>query len=67
MTERYEQLLNALSELHAHYPDWRFGQLISNVAGWADENVWDIEDDRLLTVINEHLTAMARRKQEANT
>lgn len=28
------ELIAALSELRQRYPQWRFGQLIVNVAGW---------------------------------
>ena len=30
------------------YPDWRLGRLVANVAGWADQEIWDIEDEQLL-------------------
>lgn len=66
MNQRPTELLAAISELSAYYPEWRLGQLVSNVAGWADENVWDIEDHRLVTAIKDHLKALAR-KQEAHT
>jgi hypothetical protein len=50
------ELLHALEELWRKYPHWRFGQLVCNVAGWADANPWDVEDQQLLEEI---------RKQEA--
>ncbi len=61
------ELLDTLAELQRSYPDWRLGQLISNVAGWADQNIWDIEDEQLLAAAEEHLQALAQRKQEART
>jgi hypothetical protein len=67
MNRNPTELHYAISKLRAHYPEWRLGQLLSNVAGWADENVWDIEDDRFLVAINDHLRALAQRKQEART
>jgi hypothetical protein len=30
--------------LGERFPHWRFGQSIENIAGWADIDVWDIED-----------------------
>ena len=45
------ELLNALEELWGKYPHWRFGQLVCNVAGWADVNPWDVEDQQLLEEI----------------
>jgi hypothetical protein len=65
MSQRRVELLDALSELRRRYPDWRLGQLISNVAGWTDQNVWDIEDDELLAAIEAHLKQATQREQEA--
>jgi hypothetical protein len=31
------ELLAAIAELSRRYPDWRLGQLIAHVAGWADQ------------------------------
>jgi hypothetical protein len=49
------QLFDALAELRHIYPEWRFGQLISNVAGWADQEVWDLEDEQLLAAAKKHI------------
>ena len=38
------ELLATIAELSQRYPDWRLGQLVANVAGWADQEIWDIED-----------------------
>jgi hypothetical protein len=54
-----------LAELERRYPDWRLGQLISNVAGWADKDVWDVEDDQLLAAAEQHLQSSGQ--QEART
>ena len=47
-----EELIGAISELRALFPEWRMGQLVANLAtaaGNADPNaVWDIEDEQLL-------------------
>jgi hypothetical protein len=48
-------LLTVMAELCQRYPDWRFGQLISNVAGWADQEIWDVEDKELLQAARSHL------------
>ena len=45
----------ALAELSRRYPDWRLGQLVANVADWADQGVWDVEDADLLRVAHRHL------------
>ena len=47
-----EELIEALSELHALFPEWRMGQLVGNLvtaAGGMDAGaIWDIEDQQLL-------------------
>jgi hypothetical protein len=48
-------LLAVIAELGQRYPDWRFGQLVANVAGWADQEIWDIEDEQLLQAARLHL------------
>ena len=57
-----EELLQVLAELSVLFPDWRFGQLVANVAtaarGPQVEAVWESEDDELL--------AAARRLVERN-
>ena len=49
------ELLATIAELSRRYPDWRLGQLVANVAGWADQEVWDIEDEHLLEAARAHL------------
>lgn len=57
------ELLLAISELCKRYPHWRFGQLVSNVAGWTDVNIWDIEDDQLLDAAKSHLEHLVKREE----
>jgi hypothetical protein len=66
MTQEYlQRLTRALSALCAQYPNWRFGQSVANIAGWArgpvDGAVWDVEDDEFLLALEAHL---ARREAE---
>jgi len=49
------ELLAALAALARRYPHWRIGQLVANMAGWADAEVWDVEDGQLLSAAREHL------------
>ena len=49
----YHELIRALEDLCRRFPHWRFGQLVCNVAGWADVDVWDVEDDQLLQAIRQ--------------
>ena len=53
-TER-DGLLAALAELARRHPHWRFGQLVSNVAGWSNAEVWDVEDDALASAARKQL------------
>lgn len=53
-TDRTE-VFAALAELARRYPHWRVGQLVANVAGWADAEVWDAEDAELLAAARGHL------------
>jgi hypothetical protein len=59
-----QQLSAVLNELCEEYPEWRFGQLVANVAAWAgtDEpaNIWDVSDADLLQAARDHLA----RKQD---
>ena len=52
-------LLAAIAELCQRYPDWRLGQLIANVAGWADQEIWDVEDQQLLQAARLHLEQLS--------
>jgi hypothetical protein len=58
------EVFAALAELARHYPHWRVGQLVANVAGWADAEVWDAEDEQLLSAAREHLGVLMQRNGE---
>ncbi len=60
MTPTRHDILRLLGEMSQRYPDWRFGQLVVNVANWASnpvlpESTWDVEDEAFLTALREHL------------
>jgi hypothetical protein len=57
--ERRADLLEAIAELRRRYPDWRLGQLVANVAGWADQEIWNVEDEQLLAAAQLHLQQLA--------
>ena len=63
-TTQPTDLLEALAELRRRYLAWRLGQLIANVAGWADQEVWDVEDEVLLATVREHLETVATQEEE---
>jgi hypothetical protein len=62
MPATHDELLQALADLHEIFPDWRFGQMVANLAtacGTTEPGaIWDLEDERLL--------AAARRLIERN-
>lgn len=64
ITHKSSDLFETLAELRRRYPAWRFGQLIENIAGWADQDVWDVSDDELLEAARAHIEAAARREEE---
>ena len=57
------ELFQALADLAERHPHWRFGQLVSNIAGWADIALWDIEDGRFAEEAREHLGTLAAREE----
>jgi len=54
-TNLQAEVLAAVAELWRQHPDWRLGQLVANVAGWADVEIWDLEDEQLLGAARLHL------------
>jgi hypothetical protein len=54
-SERRADLLEEIVELSRRYPNWRLGQLVANVAGWADQDIWDVEGEQLLAADQLHL------------
>ena len=60
-----QRLVAALEELRKMYPDWRFGQLVANVAYWAkgptNEAVWDVEDEEFIKAAEDHIQSKAVR------
>lgn len=60
--DRIPEVLEELERIWRHYPSWRLGQLITNVADWADQSVWDLEEDVLLAEIKRHLAQSPRAR-----
>jgi hypothetical protein len=67
MTASSEELSTALAELRSVFPDWRFGQMIANLAtaarGPQVESIWDCEDDELLAAARRLLEQNRARRQ----
>ncbi len=47
------KLIEELQKLGDKFPEWRFGQLVDNVSGWADVATWDVEDEQLLEAVRQ--------------
>ena len=49
-TTATDELIEALTEMRSLFPDWRFGQLVANLAQAAgsQSGVWEVEDEQLL-------------------
>ena len=63
--EQREDLLTAIADLSRRYPDWRLGQLLANVSGWTDREIWDVEDEQLLVAARSHLQQLESREVES--
>jgi hypothetical protein len=61
-----KDVLRILEELSEACPEYRFGQMIANLAmlarGDAEGAVWDMEDDELLAAARKHLEDWRRRQ-----
>ncbi len=51
-------LLLVIGQLCEKYPHWRLGQLVANIAGWADKEIWDVEDEQLLAAAELHISQL---------
>jgi len=60
-------LFDTVTELCHQYPNWRFGQRVSNGSGWADADSWDIPDERLLAAVRAHWDHVNNRAREVKT
>lgn len=58
--DRISEVLKEIERIWRLYPDWRLGQLITNAADWAEQSVWDLEEDVLLAEIRRHLAQSPR-------
>jgi hypothetical protein len=63
------EILEKLADIHLLSPDVRFGQLLANLGFLAedqtDQPLRDIEDHRLLEVMEKHRIDLARRRSDA--
>ena len=64
------ELIEKLADIHQLSSDVRFGQLLANlgflVEDQTDQTLRDVEDDRLLEVMENHRIDLARRQGDAS-
>lgn len=49
---RLDAFYEKLKEIHKeNFPDWRFSQLISNFADWYGGDIFYMEEDRLIELL----------------
>ena len=57
--EDYAELFELLTQMHRRYPHWRFGQMVTNLAGWSGKtrpgNPYDVPDQCLVETARSHL------------
>ncbi|MGC8638972.1 MAG: hypothetical protein ACP5XB_03730 [Isosphaeraceae bacterium] len=63
----HHELIEKLADLQQLSPDVRFGQLLANLAflveDQTDQSLWDVDDARLLDVMEKHRVDLLRRQQ----
>jgi hypothetical protein len=61
------ELIEKLTDLQQSSPDVRFGQLLANlgflVEDQTDQSLWEVEDARLLEVMEKHRAELLRRQR----
>ncbi len=62
MSNEMQDLVAALAKLIERYPQWRFGQLVCNVASWAGEppphEVEKVSEEAMLKAAQSHLARL---------
>lgn len=68
MSYRDEKRIDKFCTTLAYYwhkaPDFRFGQLITNVFGYAERDVWFMEEDEMLKLFETFFTPAKREEAE---
>jgi hypothetical protein len=61
------ELIEKLADLQQLSPDVRFGQLLANVGflveDQTDQSLWEVEDARLLEVMEKHRVDLLKRQR----
>jgi hypothetical protein len=60
-----KELIRLIERMSDEHPNWRLGQMIINLAGLTNAEVWDVEDEELLESAKTHLDNVAARNAHA--
>ena len=56
---RLKSFYEEVERIHREYfPDWRFGQFLSNVVSWYGGDIFYFEEDRMLKLIYDFVKSM---------
>ena len=59
---RLDEFYAKMCETHKKYfPDWRFGQFISNWFGWVGRDPWFAEEDEWLESLDKYVKEIAKK------
>lgn len=66
-TARISPIYTFLAKVHEeNFPDWRFGQFISNFSKWLGRDMYYLEDTVIYDKVNAFLTSMNLHKKFTN-
>jgi hypothetical protein len=63
--DRIPTVLEQLERIWTRHPDWRLGQLVSNIASWADQDVWNLEEEALVREVDRHVRLWDEHLEQA--
>ena len=62
------RLADAIAAMSRRYPDWRFGQIVANIASFAHANdsgaVWELTADEFVAAVDAHLARAVSTARE---
>lgn len=60
---RLDSFYEKLKQIHKEkVPDWRFGQLISNFESWYGKDIFYLEENQLMSKLNEFFKELSPSK-----
>ncbi len=62
--ERIPIVLGHIQQVWQQHPDWRLGQLIVNLSERVGKDMWNIEEDELISAVEKHLASCPDAKSQ---